>query len=354
MLTAADKAKRIGKITSSTAAACLGLDERLTQIGAWLLIMGHGGESKPPRDPRRKSLWEKAVERGNLLEDAILEYPCDELTLQRGVKVIRTPAPFRRHPIHAWTGDSCDALYFPDTGHVDANDPYAELLAIGEGKSASMGVFKEYGEELTDEMPHHTLVQSHFHLAHWPEVNECWVPVLGGGFRFEFRNLIVRRDPEFEGLMLQDLERWHRDYIVANKMPPAEAGDGRYLRKEHPRGNGEAMADTPEIREQAFAKALASRDEKEAHARAEKAKAKLMQILGDAETVKASWGSISYRQPDQTHETDWEFACYQLLDWFGVPRKQRNALIARCSEFVENPRRLLVTLTKETKKELGI
>jgi hypothetical protein len=349
MLTEADKTKRIGKITSSTAAGCLGLDERMTPIGAWLLITGQTPAEQP--DPA----WEKAVERGNLLEDAILEYPCDELTLAHGVHVIRTRAPFRRHPKYDWTGDSADALYFPDNGHVDVNDPWADLLAIGEGKSAAMGVFRDYGDEGTDEMPHHTLVQSHFHLVHWPEVNECWVPVLGGGYRFEFRNLLVERDEEFEGLMMQDLERWHRDYIIGGKMPPAEAGDGKYLRG-HCSHSPVATPDTLEIKDLAFAKASAARDKKTAARHEDTAKNKLIQILcnADAECVKASWGKVTYNQPQDTYKTDWRLAVYELMDWFQVPMSERNALIARCSAYKENSRRLLVTLNKQTKKELGL
>ena len=81
MLTAEQKAARLGKITSSVAAGALGLSEYMTPVQAWLSVLGES----PDIDT-------KATDRGNRLEDTVLDYAADELELTRA------DAPFRRHP----------------------------------------------------------------------------------------------------------------------------------------------------------------------------------------------------------------------------------------------------------------
>jgi len=352
-LSDADLAKRIGHITSSTAAGCLGLDERITQTGAWLLIMGKTTKPKNPHIvARQQKAWRKACDRGDRLEYTILEYPCDDLSERFAVAVVMTPAPFRRHPKYDWAADSCDALYWPDTGPVDPSDPYGGLLAIGEGKSASMGVAKAYGEDYSDEMPYHTLVQAHFHLAHWPEVDLCVVPVLVGGHRFEYRLLEVRRDPEFEGCMMEDLARWHHDYVIGNKMPPCDEWDDAHAKNLHPSGRRLFVPDSPEMKKAAFGKLREARTQKAAAGRESVYKCQLIHLLGEGDECKAEWGRVTNRAPASSWKVDWELVSQDLMRWFCMTNEERTALIGRCTEQKDNGRRLNVYPTKETRKEL--
>lgn len=336
MLTAEQKAGRIGKITSSVAAACLGLDERMSEIDAWLQIRGEA--------PDLASV--KAIERGNRLEQVILEYPAEKLGLSM------THAPFRQ--VAPWTGDSCDALYWSSVDGGELLGPYDDLVAIGEGKSASLAIGREYGEEGTDEVPHHTLVQAHWHLIHWPEVDLCYVPVLVGGYRFEFRTYEVHRDKEFEGLMLEDLERWHRDYIIGDKMPPVGARDTGWLTSRFPRALQGALADTPEIEQAAKEKLLAAKDKKVAEEAEERAKNILRSLLGEHDGVVASWGKISWINNKASNVIDWAAVARAVAAQAKLTDEDLAVVVADHTTEKPGPRLLRVTPSKETKQQLGL
>jgi predicted phage-related endonuclease len=325
MLTDAQKKERLGKITSSVVAACLGVDERMSQIDAWLRIRGEAPD-----------VATKAIDRGNRLEDLILDYPAMMLGLDR------KPAPFRQHPEHGQFGDSCDALYVN-------RDLEARPVAIGEGKSASLGVSKEYGQEGTDEMPQHTLLQSHWHLIHWPEVERCYVPVLVGGYAFEFRLYHVDRDPELHGIMIDELLRWHHDHIVEGKTPPVthHEADAEWLKKKYPAGLSGALADSPEIQEWAKRKALAAKIIKEASKEEEQAKNELRRLLGDHEFVLASWGKVTWKKSAEAFATDWERAVYALQDEFKLDPAQVREVVGKHTEMKPGQRKLLVTYKEQ-------
>ncbi len=271
MLDSAQLAARRGKITSSVAAGALGLNPRMTPIQAWESILGLSTFD-----------GNKATERGNRLEDITLDYPADELGL------VRLRAPFRAHPSIPWLADSADAAY------ARPDDP-AKIVAIGEGKTAALGVASDYGEEGTDQISSGALVQAHHHLIHWPEVDVCYVPVLVGGYAFEFRLYKVERDEAFAGAMIEALEKWHRDHIVTERPPPVTAGDGEWLAKRFPKATAGMMADTPELAEWVAKKIEAADRKKAAEADEDLAKNKLRELLGNHEGVKASWGTLYHR-----------------------------------------------------------
>lgn len=309
MLTQEQKAARIGKITSSVAAGALGLHPMMSPIQAWQRVRGEG----PDVDT-------KATARGNRLEPVILDYPAEELGL------IRKPAEFRSAA--PWMGDSADALYVDATG---------KPVLIGEGKSAAMMVAEKYGEEGTDEIPESTLIQSHWHLIHWPEVNRCVVPVLVGGYKFEFRLYYVNRDRELEGLMVDDLAKWHRDYVVTGIMPPATALDTESLCDRYRlHSPGKMIAATAEIAALAARKTEAAERRKLAEAEEEDAKNKIRQLLGDAEGCKAEWGSISWKNTKEVERFDREA--------FAAAHPE---LVAKYTTKTPGARVLRVTLKKE-------
>lgn len=288
MLTPEQKEKRIGKITSSVAAACLGLDKRKSQIQAKLEITGKSND-----DDKNK----KACDRGDRLEKLILQYPADK----HGLEMV--PAGFRNN-IKEWAGDSADAVYSKPGIFVP--------VMVGEGKSASLGVSAEYGEEGTDEVPQHTLIQSHWHLIHWPEVDICVVPVLVGGYRFEFREYMVKRDDELEGLILQDLEKWHHDYIVKDKWPDPDHRDTEWLVGKYPVAKFDGIPSNKDIED------LAKKynDIREWVGTAEKRKDsianKLKAIVGEHDGCKADWGSVTWKNTKCRDYVDWEAIAKKL------------------------------------------
>jgi predicted phage-related endonuclease len=285
MLTAEQKKRRTGLITSSIAAGALGLHDKMTPIQAWLAVLGESdvGETKP-------------IERGNLLEDVVLNYPVEKFGFER-----RT-APFVAHD-NGWAGDSCDALYW---------DAKADVMSCGEGKTVGAGMASGYGQEWTDQVPDGTLLQSHWHLIHWPMCQTCLVPVLLGGYEFEFRMYKIHRDAELHGLLLQDLERWHRDYVVTRKPPPAQAGDHEWLKTRSPRNTAGFMPDSGTVRALVHRKQAAQEEFDRWEKELENIKAQLKQVLGDHEGVKGSDYTIYYRNDKDGLRVDWDALAQEL------------------------------------------
>jgi hypothetical protein len=116
----------------------------------------------------------------------------------------------------------------------------------------------------------------------------------------------VERDTEFHSYLIEDLARWHHDYIVGDRPPPARAGDESWVSKRFPRAESGFIADNEEIYALARAKLKAATEKKIAEEAENSAKARLKQILGDAEGVKASWGKIYFRNSKERTVIDWE------------------------------------------------
>jgi hypothetical protein len=234
----------------------------------------------------------KAIERGNRLESLVLEYPCDAIA---GLSM--TGAPWRVHPEHPALGDSADALYLDGAGAP---------LYVGEGKTVSAGVAGEYGAEGTDEIPHHTLLQAHWHLMHWPEVGTCLVPVLVGGHRFEFRLYRVGRNADFAATLMAEALDWHAKHVVTGRPPPPEAGDTERLKgilqDVQP---GKWVEDSEELKGLVALKVEAAQARKAATEAEERAKNRIKSLLGDAEGCKADWGSVYFRRSKGRTRTDW-------------------------------------------------
>lgn len=344
MLTDSDLKKRIGKITSSTAAACLGLDPMKSQIDAWLQIRGE--DPAPQKEEVQPSkLLQKAIQRGNKLEPYILEYGAEYVSEHEDTDIVMTRAPFRSK--EPWLGDSCDALYWPDNGHVDPANPWGDLIAIGEGKSASMMVGQQYGEEGTDDIPHHTLIQSHIHLIHWPEVDYCVIPALVGGHRFEFRCYIVERNKEFEEIILTDLHDWHRTHIQGDRVPEAICKDESWLMRRYPEALNGLMPMDDELQKLCFEKWKATKKKGEYDKRACAYQSKIRQHLGDFERSESWWGYVSWKNRDSFFETDWQSVANDAMDQSRMADDQRIKLIKKHTKEKLGPRVLRVQVKKE-------
>jgi hypothetical protein len=245
------------------------------------------------------------------------------------MELVRKPAPFRAHPKFSWAGDSADALYLSGDS----------LRYAGEGKTVSGGVEKHYGDEGTDDIHPGALVQSHWHLIHWPEVDTCLVPVLVGGYTFEFRLYYVRRDVEFEGCLLEDAAKWHRDHVVADKPPPATdpAKDIDNLLTLHPTHTKGLLESTDEIEFLARGKDEARFFRKEYADKEEKIKLRLIELLGDHEGVQGEGWNIRFKQnKNGKPKVDYEAICKSL----NVPED----IIAQYTRTPTGNRPLVVTI----------
>lgn len=276
-LTDEQRAQRLGKVTSSIAAGALGEHPHCTPLQAWLQATG-----------REVFEGNKDTERGELLEEPVLEYPRVALGLGR------EPANWREGVIAPWAGDSADCIYWSD-----------DTFYIGEGKTAIGWMKDEYGDEGTDEVPVHYAIQAWWHLMHWPEAHACLMPVLLSD-PFHFHHYIIPRDESLEGWLFESLAKWHRDYVVTDTPPPASAGDSETMRKLYPRSRGEMMQEPPDELARLAAKKLeAAARKKAAEEEEEAAKNRIKQILKAADGAELGPYRLTYRAPRPSPKVRW-------------------------------------------------
>lgn len=288
MLTLIQKKQRLRRMTSSVIAAALGRDKFKTPIGAWEEIIGAGDFT-----------GNRATDRGDELED---------LTLRKGIAMAGAadmirPA-FVTHPDDPWAGDSCDALY------VDA---WGQPLACAEAKTVALGGLDEYGEEGTDVMPDKVFMQAIWHLKHH-DLPVCHVPILVGGYAFEFRHYLVERNAEYIGLLTQAAERWYRDYVVPMKRPPVTGSDKdtEWLLKRWRRAGETMLERTPEIDALVGDVLLAKANLKAASIAEALACNNLRLVLEDHCGIVSDEYAVSYRENKDTLVTNWEAIARQL------------------------------------------
>lgn len=301
MLTNDQKNQRIGRITSSIAAAALGLDDNKTPIQAWRDIKG-----------LLPDVTNKATDRGNRLEDIVLDYPADNHGF------LRSRPAFVPHPTIPFFGDSADAYYLDKVTK--------QLVALGEGKTAALGMAKKWGDEGTDDVPLATLIQSQWHLIHHRPVDVCYVPLLVGGYKFEFAEYVVRYSGDLDSSLTEDLSRWYRDYVVTDKEPPATAKDTDYLTERYRIAADKTLPDSPEIEALARAKVAAAAKLKAAELEEETVKNRLRQILGDKQGVIAQWGKVTWTNNKEYAATDMDAVLASVCTEFSVPSAQLERL----------------------------
>lgn len=180
----------------SDTAALLGVSPYKEAADVWVAKLGLA------QDDEEES---KATRRGNRLEGYVL----DEYEAVQGVKLTRAldlPLPLI-HPEHPWLGANLDARR-PDGRPVEA-------------KTAAGSVAWLWGNEGTDEVPAHHIVQVQHYLA---VTGEPWADVVAliGGHRFEFRFFRIMRDDELIAHLIDVGRRfWHEHVLTGIRRPRA-------------------------------------------------------------------------------------------------------------------------------------
>lgn len=283
---------RRGRMTSSLVAGALGMNEHMTPLEAWCAITG-----------RDDFDGNKATLRGTLLEGPVLDYPTREGAYTR------LPAAFVHND---WTGDSADCLYTSPAGD----------LYVGEGKTAALTMADGWGTEGTDEIPLNVVVQCCWHMGHWPETVATVVPMLIGGYKFEFREYRVKREDDLIGSIFESAERFYRDYVVNDRPPPASAGDDDALRHLWPKHVPEKFLPPSDELEQLTRAYVEARDTEKAAEKLKKAHgARLRQLLGDAEGAQGRGWKITHKYQAGPMQTDWEGLAKHLGATFADEQK---------------------------------
>lgn len=190
-----------------------------------------------------------------------------------------------RHPKHEWALASPDRVVAPPGAGRPPREEWLRLLEIKTVFFSSA----EYGEG-ADEIPEKHLVQ----VAWQHEVCDMEEVELVALVNGDYREYLIRRDREMGGLLLQAVEKWWVDHVLAQVPPPIDgsAAYTEYLRRRHPLDSGPLLDPTPET--EAIVARL--REVKAAKRAAEVMEAQvaneLRAALGDAQGIK---GLCTYR-----------------------------------------------------------
>lgn len=322
MLTDEIKARRLGRITSSIAGACLGVDPHKSPADALDEILGRAPEFA----------GNKATERGNLTERAIVEYGlAPARSFAPGIASLYAPAPHVTHP-EGWSADSSDALCVDASGGV---------LAVMEGKSVGLGARNQWGEPNTDEVPAKVFVQACWHLIHWPTARFCLVPVLFGGYDFEFQHYVVERDATLLERITGKLRDWHARHVVGGEPVPLGPADTERLLERWPAPVEEEAPLTPELVGWVERLLEADRIASAANKDREAARFQIRQIMQDKAQCRADAWAVTYRKPKASASVNWR----AIAEVLGATPE----LIAAHTTQTENTRRLCVTPLRKLK-----
>jgi putative phage-type endonuclease len=284
-------ARRTG-LGASEVSAVLGLPSFLSPLEVWA-SKTEGAEREDSLD-----LW-----RGRAVEPVIVEW------YERETGRKTRPAEVARHP-------RCKVLFAtPDRMHKQ-EEP--EPL---EAKSVRFSLQHLFGESGTDEVPQQYLVQVQVQMACTGAASGTLAALFGLD---ELRVYRFARDAELEGLIVEGVERWWRDYVVTGKPPPVDGSPAWAERLARAPREEKALPATAAMREAADVLKSA----KAAKASAEKAEAearnRLLSLMEGADSIE---GLCTYRQTKGRASTDWRAVVEDLCIHSDTSRKQADFFI---------------------------
>lgn len=197
-------------IGGSDVAAILGRDGNRSAVDVFQRCTT--GE-QPPVSPELQRLFD----RGNLLEPVIRAMSARDygLTLLGPRKL--------RDPRRAYVRASLDDVHKADHG-----EEVVEFKSVGEFAGF------EYGEPGTDDVPVKHLCQVQFYLAQHGAPRARLYALIGVDDLREYR---IEADVEMQGILLEAVDRFHRDHIETGVPPQPDGSDayGTWLTKRFPR-----------------------------------------------------------------------------------------------------------------------
>jgi predicted phage-related endonuclease len=238
MLSHADRELRKGRITSSTAAAALGLSSWMSPLEAWAEIVDPYDEGTDVDDDEQEDEEMLAHhERGHFLEPALMEWAKHRVQSAMHVDLDVVRPRTRVHRQHEWIADSADGLLEIRDQELDATVAALEAKTIAGGLS-------QWGEPETDQVPAYVSIQCRWHmLVH--DVPVCYVPMLGP--RLALSLYVVRRDAAIEEALVDTLGAWHEVHVIGGVQPAATGADEKVLKRLFPRQRAGELPDDPAI-----------------------------------------------------------------------------------------------------------
>ncbi|MCE5309658.1 MAG: YqaJ viral recombinase family protein [Acidobacteriales bacterium] len=174
----------------------------------------------------------------------------------------------------------------------------------GDAKNVAWDQAHLWGEEGTDQVPQHYMIQGHWYMSLKGRRQWDFCPLFGGN---DLRIYPVLYDADIEAALLEAGEKFWRDHILANVPPEIGASDtaGRYLKQRFPKNSGNLrIANAEEV-----ALLASYRLARESFDTAKEIKDglenRIKQAIGDDDGLTGAFGKFSWKKTKDGKETDW-------------------------------------------------
>ncbi len=320
MLTPEQLKMRLSGCGGSEAGAVVGLNRHMTPLDVYRAKTEPGYEV--PMTP--------PMERGAFLEDGVARW-----FAHRTGSTLRELGTIR-HPAKSF------AICTPD--RLATRPGQAEIdLSI---KVPGPYVRERWGEEGTDNVPEESLVQLQWELLILGPLYGITRGIIAAPIDGDLRTYPIEGDPEFQGMLLERVERFWVDHVLARKPPPVDGSESceewlnarfpRHLDAEHVQADSEAEELARTLRAAKAAGEEAAKKEAEAKNRL-KAKVELAPgMVGDG------W-RISWKSNKGKAVTNWAAVAQEL--------KASPELVAKHTEEKPGPRVFRFTSNQESADE---
>lgn len=291
-----------GKIGGSDVSAIVGLNPYESAFGAWLKLRCE--VSDEPNNP--------AIERGRRLEPVVASMFAGmrpEFVVKHNRQGTEDPERY------------VDAQYDFMVGHPDRLLYSAEtndLLYGLEIKTASVYKMTDWGEELTDQIPPHYLIQCQWYagLANLPEWRVAVVFCDSAGTIRNYREYNVVADEELFETLRDAAARFWADHVEPGVPPERETIDAttaRWIKERFPR-NVAPTAEATSEEEVLMARYLRTRDAFEKAKREHEESEELLKLaIGDRDGIESStFGRVTWKNTRDVQRVDYKGLCAEL------------------------------------------
>lgn len=286
-LTAEQQEIRRKRIGASEVAAILGLDPWKAPVDIWLEKTGRA----------ERDAMSEAAEWGLRKEPIVL----DKYRELHGVELVQPGTLI--HPEVDLLAATPDSIVVPSLQlHLDAGSECWERDVQVKCPRERQRAF--WGEPGSDDIPEHYWLQVQAEMAVTGLDTADVVALFGGDTYVEY---CVARDEATISDMLEAVQRWWRDHVVADVSPEVTGRNAeRILLRRHPKSNGEII-DAPATLLPWIEKVRqAKRYEAQAKALLEEARPRVIEAIGDNKGLCGEWGRITYSTVNRKPKVDWE------------------------------------------------
>lgn len=219
----------------------------------------------------------KAIQSGNLLEGAVLDFA------EIHVGKLRRNQ-FRVHPHIKWAAATMDAIC------LDLEDTGVEAKTTGNSA--------HWGEEGTDQIPIYYLAQVQWQM-YVTGYSRIYVPVLMPDFALRFKLYVVDRDEELITSIVERCSRFWEDHVLARVAPADSVPAPKTLQRMKRVPDKVTTIQDELVRDWQAKKASL----KVAKAEEAASRMKMIESLGDAEVGKYQGGVVNYFKRERREHT---------------------------------------------------